>query len=32
MAHDTRKVTNKIYDAVDQGILTWEQVAQGALS
>ena len=31
MAHDTRKVTNKIYDAVDQGILTWEQVAQGAL-
>jgi hypothetical protein len=32
MAHDTRKVTNKIYDAVDQGILTWEQVSQGALS
>ena len=31
MAHNTRKVTNKIYDAVDQGILTWEQVAQGAL-
>ena len=31
MAHDTRKVTNKIYDAVDQGILTWEQVAVGAL-
>ena len=31
MAHDTRKVTNKIYDAVDQGTLTWEQVAVGAL-
>ena len=26
-----REITNKIYDAVDQGILTWEQVAVGAL-
>jgi hypothetical protein len=26
-----RKITNKIYDAVDEGILTWQQVAEGAL-
>ncbi len=26
-----REVTNKIYAAVDDGILTWEQLAKGAL-
>lgn len=26
-----REVTNRIYDAVDAGELTWEQVAKGAL-
>lgn len=26
-----RKITNKIYDAVAEGVLTWEQVAEGAL-
>jgi hypothetical protein len=25
------EVTNKIYAAVDEGILTWQQVAEGAL-
>lgn len=28
---EPRKVTNKIYDAVEEGVLTWEQVAQAAL-
>ena len=27
----SRKITNKIYDAVAEGVLTWEQVAEGAL-
>lgn len=31
MARLVRKITNKIFDAVDEGILSWEQVAQGAL-
>jgi hypothetical protein len=26
-----REITNKIYAAVDEGILTWQQVAEGAL-
>ena len=26
-----REVTNRIYDAVDAGELSWEQVARGAL-
>ena len=26
-----REVTNRIYDAVDAGELSWEQVAKGAL-
>lgn len=26
-----REVTNKIFDAVDEGTLSWEQVARGAL-
>jgi hypothetical protein len=26
-----REVTNKIFDAVDEGVLSWEQVARGAL-
>lgn len=32
MARETRKITNRIYDAVDEGTLSWEQVAKGALS
>lgn len=32
MARETRKITNRIYDAVDEGMLSWEQVAKGALS
>ena len=28
----TRKITNKLLDLVDEGMLTWEQIAQGALS
>ena len=28
---DVRKATNRILDAVDEGLLTWEQVAQAAL-
>ncbi len=31
MTYDVRKITNKIYDAVDKGVLTWEQVATAAL-
>jgi hypothetical protein len=31
MAYDVRKITNKIYDAVNEGVLTWEQVATAAL-
>lgn len=31
MARKMREVTNKIYDAVDAGTLSWEQVAKGAL-
>jgi hypothetical protein len=26
-----REITNKIYAAIDEGILTWQQVAEGAL-
>jgi hypothetical protein len=26
-----REITNKIYDAVNSGVLTWQQVAEGAL-
>lgn len=29
---DTRKITNKIHDAVEEGTLTWEQVGKAALS
>lgn len=29
---DVREITNKIYDAVDEGVLTWETVAAAALS
>jgi glutamine synthetase len=32
MARETRKITNRIYDAVDEGVLSWRQVAEGALS
>lgn len=32
MARETRKITNRIYDAVDEGMLSWEQVAKGALA
>lgn len=32
MARETRKITNRIYDAVDEGVLSWQQVAEGALS
>jgi len=28
---NARQMTNKIYDAVDEGLLTWEQVAEAAL-
>lgn len=31
MARKPREVTNRIYDAVDAGTLSWEQVAKGAL-
>jgi dihydroorotase-like cyclic amidohydrolase len=31
MTRKMREVTNKIYDAVAEGVLTWEQVAKGAL-
>jgi hypothetical protein len=27
----TRKITNKLMDLVDEGMLTWEQIAMGAL-
>lgn len=27
-----REITNKIYDAVEEGTLTWQQVAEGALA
>lgn len=27
----TRKVTNKVLDAADEGVLTWEQIATAAL-
>ena len=29
---DVREITNKIYDAVEEGALTWETVAAAALS
>jgi hypothetical protein len=29
---DVRKITNRIYDAVEEGALTWETVAAAALS
>jgi len=28
---DVRKATNKILDAVDEGVLEWQQIAQAAL-
>ena len=28
---NARQMTNKIYDAVNEGLLTWEQVAEAAL-
>ena len=31
MAQKLRAVTNQIFDAVDAGELSWEQVARGAL-
>lgn len=31
MTRKLRAVTNQIFDAVDAGELTWEQVARGAL-
>ena len=27
-----REITNKIHDAVSEGILSWQQVAEGALA
>ena len=27
----SREITNKLYDLVDEGMLTWEQIAQAAL-
>jgi hypothetical protein len=27
----SREITNKLYDLVDAGMLTWEQIAQAAL-
>ena len=29
---DVREITNRIYDAVEEGVLTWETVAAAALS
>lgn len=26
-----REITNKIYEAIDEGMLTWEQVGEAAL-
>ncbi len=31
MARETRKVTNRIYDALEDGSLTYQQVAEAAL-
>jgi len=28
----SREITNKLYDLVDAGVLTWEQIGQAALS
>ena len=27
----SREITNKLYDLVDAGVLTWEQIGQAAL-
>jgi|APIni6443716594_1056825.scaffolds.fasta_scaffold5803515_1 hypothetical protein len=32
MARSIREVTNKIYEAVDEGVLTWQQIAEAALT
>lgn len=32
MTNQTRRITNKIYEAVDEGSLSWQQVAEGALA
>ena len=31
MSIQVRKITNRIYEAVDEGVLTWSQVAIAAL-
>ena len=32
MARSIREVTNRIYEAVDEGVLTWQQIAEAALT
>jgi hypothetical protein len=29
---DVREITNRLYDLVDDGVLTWEQIARECLS
>ena len=32
MARETRKITNKVYDALAEGTLSWQAVAEAALA
>ena len=32
MARSIREITNRIYEAVDEGVLTWQQIAEAALT